>query len=357
MLGSVVLEVMIGLALVYLLLSLVCSTIQEAVAAWLNWRGAMLRTAIGRLLSESKELVDAVYGHALIATLSGGERNPSYIPNRTFAETLLALLAPTPDARARSAQERLSALERSLESGKAGSMDLPEPLRQSLTTLLENARDKLSTQQANAAQVLEQLKQEIDAWFERTMNRATGWYRRKSQLSQFIIAALVVVLTNADTLMVTEQLASDPEARAAAVQSAVELVKSPPAALAPTAGGAPAMSQNERQAWLKARESAEQAVGQLYETTSRAQLQFGWPDTRWRDSTSSEAQLADWQRWARKVIGLLVTICAVALGAPFWFQMLEKLVGLRGAGARSDKSAAAREPASGDKKTGSASGG
>lgn len=337
MFGSTVLEVMIGLALVYLLLSLVCSTIQEAIAAWLNWRGKMLREAIERLLAGSRDLARALYQQPLLQALGREGRDPSYIPNRTFADALVGLLGHSANGpAARSAADRLTAFEAALSSGKVGHSQLPPELRAMLVHALEAARDKLGAAGASAEAQLEQLKREIDAWFERTMQRATGWYRRKSQAWQFGIALVVVFLTNADSLMITEQLASDPEARAAAVQAAVELVNEPPPALARAEVTSGAQPTNEtadaEKAWREALERADAAVDELYATTARAKLQFGWPDARWRDAQSDEAQLKPWQRWGRKALGLLVTVCAVALGAPFWFQMLEKLAGLRGAG-------------------------
>lgn len=332
MFGSTVLEVMIGLALVYLLLSLVCSTIQEAIAAWLNWRGEMLREAVERLLAGSQDVARAMYEQPLLKALGRAGRDPSYIPNRTFADALVGLLARSASGPAvRSAAARLAAFEAALESGRVGQVQLPAELQATLVNALEAARDKLGAAGASAEAQLEQLKLELDAWFERTMQRATGWYRRKSQAWQFGIALVVVFLTNADSLMITEQLASDPEVRASVVQAAVELVNEPPPALANGAQPSSATADAEK-AWREARERADAAVDELYATTARAKLQFGWPDARWSDAKSDEAQLEPWQRWARKTLGLLVTVCAVALGAPFWFQMLEKLVGMRGAG-------------------------
>lgn len=333
MFGSTVLEVMIGLALVYLLLSLVCSTIQEALAAWLNWRGAMLRDAIGRLMAESQALVTQLYDHALIRALGREGRDPSYIPNRAFADAVMSLLSG-PSTGVRSAAERLAAFEACIKSGQAGAIALPQELRATLIHALESVRDKLGAAGASAEAQLEQLKLELDAWFERTMQRATGWYRRKTLSWQFAIALVVVALTNADTLMITEQLATDPSARAAAVQSAVELVRTPPPALAAAPAESSPTLGRQRESWLTARARVEDAVDQLYDTSARAKLQFGWPDARWSDASSSEAALERWQRWSRKALGLLVTVCAVALGAPFWFQVLEKLVKLRGAGAK-----------------------
>jgi hypothetical protein len=355
MLGLVALEVLIGLVLVYLLLSLVCSTIQEAFAAWLNWRGSMLRRAIQRLLADDKTLADKLYAHPLVDALKNDEREPSYIPNRTFAEALVGVLSGVEGApRVRTAEERLKALLGALESGPNASSKLPPALQRALTNLFEMAKDKLGAEAADAAKMLDAFKHEIDAWFERTMNRASGWYRRKSQFWQFVLATLTVAATNADTLMITEQLASDPQARAVAVQAAVELVKSPPPSVelesAPDVAdsSAPQDEAEAKQRYLEARKHAEEAVGRLEDVTSRAQLRVGWPDPRWRDARSAEAQLPRWQRWTRKLLGLLITICAVALGAPFWFQMLEKLVKLRGSGERAkgeDPAAPPRPPA------------
>jgi hypothetical protein len=373
MFGMVALEVLIGLVLVYLLLSLVCSTIQEAFAAWLNWRGDMLRSAIQRLLADDKALADKLYAHPLVDALKKDEREPSYIPNRTFAEALVGILSAVEGAPpVRSAEDRLRALERALESGTSASSKLPSTLQRALANLFEMAKDKLAVELkqgklaegvADAAKTLDAFKHELDAWFERTMNRATGWYRRKSQLWQYVIATVVVAITNADTLMITEQLANDPEARAVAVQAAVDLVETPPQGVetkeaggaAPTGavptgtaptGAVPTDEAAAKQAYLEARKRADDAVERFEEVTSRAQLRVGWPDPRWQDANSEEAQLDRWQRWARKLLGLAITICAVALGAPFWFQMLEKLVKLRSSGARatSDAPAATERP-------------
>ena len=47
--------------------------------------------------------------------------------------------------------------------------------------------------------------------------------------------------------------------------------------------------------------------------------------------------------WALKFFGLLISIVAIAQGAPFWFDLLNKLINLRLAGQKPDKA----PPASG----------
>ena len=41
----------------------------------------------------------------------------------------------------------------------------------------------------------------------------------------------------------------------------------------------------------------------------------------------------DFVGWFKTVLGWLITIAAVSLGAPFWFDLLGKVANLRGAGA------------------------
>src|SRR5215212_1625019 len=96
MFGLEILDVVLGLAFVYLLLSLVCSAINEYVAALLNLRGRALIQGIEQLLEDTKDpdLKLDVLNHRLIRSMYnrsvfGREREPSYIPARTFAMALI----------------------------------------------------------------------------------------------------------------------------------------------------------------------------------------------------------------------------------------------------------------------------
>jgi len=340
-----VLEVLIGLALVFLLLSLVCSTVQEAFASWLNWRGAMLRQAIARLLSEeasdakTAELTNRIYNHALIDSLRRGERDPSYIPNESFADALIGLLTHRPgEALALTSDDRLVRVIRSVENAGGPLAHMPQKLRDALSMLLARARAASNESASESARTLEAFRREICQWYENTMNRATGWYRRKTQLWQFCIALVVVAVTNADTLMIADQLAHDPEARAALVASATKIADERANALAADVAEAKATPGADVAAAKKAYDEAtaalDKSMTEFKAEMNAAQVEVGWPDPRWRNPNSSEAKLEAWQMWSRKLLGLAISVCAVALGAPFWFQMLEKLVKLRGSGNR-----------------------
>jgi hypothetical protein len=77
------------------------------------------------------------------------------------------------------------------------------------------------------------------------------------------------------------------------------------------------------------------SAGQIYQELSDTSLPFGYNDRPGIGPGDPDTDLGSWLRWlARKIPGLLVTTFAVALGAPFWFDVLNKISNLRAAGKR-----------------------
>ena len=70
MLSTPVLDVAIGLSLFYLLLGLICTTVNEMIAGWTKSRASFLDKGIGRLLGDNLELKKLLYEHPLIQSLS-----------------------------------------------------------------------------------------------------------------------------------------------------------------------------------------------------------------------------------------------------------------------------------------------
>src|SRR4051812_38581118 len=90
------LDVAIGMVLIYSLLSLICSTINEGVSSFFALRAATLKTGLDNLLGS--DLAKQVYDHHLVQGLVQPDivlkwkGKPSYIPTRTFVLTLLDTL-------------------------------------------------------------------------------------------------------------------------------------------------------------------------------------------------------------------------------------------------------------------------
>lgn len=91
MFNSGILDVVIGLIVIYLELSLVCTAVNEIIASVLKKRAKELERGIAKLLT-SPQLVAKFYAHPLIQGLRPDGKTPSYIPSQTFALTIMDIV-------------------------------------------------------------------------------------------------------------------------------------------------------------------------------------------------------------------------------------------------------------------------
>lgn len=94
---SLILNVLLGIFLIWTLLSLAAMQIQEWTSARLKWRSRMLEKSLGKMLTDVT-LLDQFYNHPLIRSLYTGKNNndkPSYIPPGEFAQAMIDILAAT----------------------------------------------------------------------------------------------------------------------------------------------------------------------------------------------------------------------------------------------------------------------
>lgn len=343
MFGLEILDVVLGLAFVYLLLSLVCSAINEYVASVLNLRGKALIDGIEQLLDDANDphLRSDVLNHRLIRSMYtrsvfGRERPPSYIPARSFAMALLdAVENPSPATKA--AHEAAPDPDRKrVDPGKQGVRDILDLLKddalgdvvQSLADTVDETaeaaplpaatRRKVASAVATSRTELQKLHDSVEVWFNNAMDRVSGAYKRRTQMWLFCIGLLVAVLMNADTVGMWRQLSSNQQLRDSLAKTAVDQLPG----IAPLAAQPGDTVPPPNAAHAKA--VYDSAMAQL----DRSQLRFGW--------TAADAQgiwVAPQPRPVlRKLLGLFITAVALSLGAPFWFDVLNKIVNIRAAG-------------------------
>jgi hypothetical protein len=194
-----------------------------------------------------------------------------------------------------------------------------------------------------ADQVVATARLNLETWFNDAMDRLSGSYKRKAQLISFIIGVILALLLNVDSISVATSLWREPTLRQAIIAEAQSYT--PPAA---SQGSTTTASPLQN---IPALETQLQALN----------IPFGWTftsfDTAGRQcsllplqasqvwgipSQENQAQPVckrfsnlppDLLSWLVKIMGLLMTGLAAAQGAPFWFDILEKLVNIRGTGA------------------------
>ncbi|HEY5392761.1 MAG TPA: hypothetical protein VIJ57_11630, partial [Hanamia sp.] len=281
MFNNVALDVFIGLVFIFLLYSLLATILQEMIATRLAFRAKVLEKAIIRMLEDSQtdnrmpfgDRIDGFlhivglknilknatvapwfYAHPLIKYL--GEDNyyskPAYLHAENFSKVLLDLLKDfnVPESQA------LQSIHNSIMDGTIHKLPLnisnvkSEKLNPAIKILIARnttfagpgqkgivaGANTLSNEtvslNANTAFFLKSLWQDsgadlntfrtkLEDWFNDTMDRATGWYKKYTRVVLLIIGLIVAFVFNVDTIAIHTILSTNKPARDQLVQMAI----------------------------------------------------------------------------------------------------------------------------------------
>ncbi|HEX3453190.1 MAG TPA: hypothetical protein VHS03_01085 [Gaiellaceae bacterium] len=313
--GTPAIDVLIGLAFFFFLLSIICSAVNEGIATALNLRAKDLENGIRSLLDDPQK-AQAFFKDPRVAALFKpgrflggfpwvgkrrpfGGTGPSYIPPRVFALTFLDTFAP-PASGVASANlvTRATAAVQGMPDG-------------TVKKLLQDALNE-------AGGDIEKVRSSLENGFNEAMDRVSGWYKRRVQLILFLVGLVVVGLFNADSYAVGKMLWQNDAVRSAVVQQATQVASSGKSKPACQSG------------------SSAQQVANCVSAVKQLGLPLGW---------SKATEPKSWQDAFGKIGGLLLTAFAILLGAPFWFDTLSKLAQLRGSGKSPDDKNSSTKPA------------
>lgn len=291
MFNSAIIEIAIGLIMLYLVLGLLCTSINEFIAQLLSLRAENLSDAIHGLFSgpDRHRIAEDILRHPLIRSLSRkqfgmnvvddgklfGEiiKLPSSIPATTFSTVLVDLL------------------KKSKQGGDHHEYDKEITELLGLLGLTSTGKDLTK----------------IEEWYDDAMDRAKSWYKRKMQVLSFMVSFGIVLVINADTLVMVDRLSNMPNERAKIVAYAANITK------------ADTNSPNEEKSTISLPPGLEDAS-----------LSFlGWTKGNPSDPRKFPDEPGE---WLIKLFGLALTAFAASLGAPFWFDLLSKFMTIRTGG-------------------------
>jgi hypothetical protein len=276
-----------------------------------------------------------LYNHALVNPLSAGKAaaglknivTPAYIPSKDFACALVDVLQKVPGD--------FAALQSAV-----GTISDPQ-LKQVLQGFLARAKGDLAAFQSQVAD-----------WFDNAMDRLSGSYKRRSQLITFILGFVLAVAFNIDSFYVLSRLWARPSL-AAAISSPAALAMISHAASSPPPG-LDSRSSAEPAAFAAASSRPSAASPSIKIDadlfTILGTLPVGWSNARsWPTLDQGASTFA--LSYATFVVGLAVTASAAVFGAPFWFDLLQRLIQVRGTGARPPSNRESQESASSGPRT------
>jgi hypothetical protein len=308
MFGSEILDVVIGIIFLFLLVSIICSSIREGLESIIKSRGAYLEYGNRELLHDKagSNIAQSFFAHPLIfglfsggysrgdtikpKSITRGRNLPSYIPSKNFALALMDIAARGGRTNLVSSDGQAPAI--TIQSIRANIANIGNPyVQRVLLTAVDTAQGDINKLQAN-----------LEAWFNSSMDRVSGWYKRSTQWIIFWIALSVSVIGNINTIAVTNYLATNEPARLEAVGQVAKVLKD--------------------SAFIKM--TGREAGKHL----SNIAWPIGWGEEsapiQWQ-----KGQFDPWKNLAFPLLGWLLTAIAATMGAPFWFDLLNKLMVIR----------------------------
>jgi hypothetical protein len=319
MFGMEILDVAIGIILIFFLFSLVSAAVREGIEGMIKSRAVHLERGIRELLDDEKGVKFAkyLYEHPLVFSLYRGEyiqRDrrriggvlPTYIPARNFAVAVLDLAMRGPVPHTAAAATDPYRVQRAgdaftIAELRQAALRIDSPLVQrALLAAIDNARDDVERVQTN-----------LESWFDTAMDSVSGAYKRRTQLYLFLIGLATTLTLNVNTITIANYLSHNKSAREALVNRGQQVVQD-------TMYQRLARDTSARAADVHAR----------YGDLRSLELPIGW-DHATPIPASGSSPLVRLSYWTRTIFGLFVTALAVTLGAPFWFDLLNKIMVIR----------------------------
>lgn len=307
---SAILEIAIGLILIYYVLGLMVSAVTSWITRGFEIRAKELEKYLAGILKDEDKLSE-ILQNPLVTVLKPiglvpilgfftgkiAEYKAGKIPGATFAQSLFG-----------QAIDADMTLEQIKATVSAATESLPpeSQLKNDLDNLVAKAETSLTEAEAKAAQ----LRSDIESWFDQMMVKAGATFTAQARRIVIALAFVVTLFTGVDSIDIAQQLWNQPNLRAIAAAKAVEI-----------AGG----------------EELDEDIKAL--VTTLKDLEFDYHNDWWNTRNTNEAPNAI----LLKVLGLAITWIAVAQGSSFWYDLMKKVTSIT----KSTVSTAGSQPANG----------
>jgi hypothetical protein len=210
------------------------------------------------------------------------------------------------------------------------------------------AKDALTAAVVQTGGDREKIITELARWYDEAMDRLSGWYKRRIAVFLLAYAIVLAAVFNLDAVAISRTLWQDGTVRDAAVTASQSQIGQPAdvGSITASSGEAGSDEAGSGETGSGAAQSgdgetggsSDAGVGDAVETAIRSvrdasglALPIGW--VRTSDDRDDPREVPHTVGgWLLKVAGLAIACFALTAGAPFWFELLGRLVNMRSAG-------------------------
>ena len=327
--GFPILDLVVGIIFIYFLLSIISSSAVELILTGLQARskvlGEWLTTIFDKKIKkrngEEVTLGQAIMDHCATTALAKSGKAPSYIDAKNFTSALLEKITydpQNPKSIAKDMNDVIAALQKTDALG--------DEMQRALLGYAYEAEETYAALDKKVISKIEYFRSKVENWYDTNMDRLTGTLKKRyARPFTLLVAAITAIVLNADSIAIAKYLYSNPEARVRLATQAYQ------------AASDTTYLVRLRQMHLTSNDST--ASLEQIDTSIRSGLQ----NIKEAKAALASAIPLGWQNWhgqeplqfgdvLSKIAGLLATILAIFMGAPFWFDILNKIANLRGSG-------------------------
>lgn len=309
MLDSPILDIALALSFSYFLLGLISSSVNELLLTAGKARSKTLKLAMENLFLDDewkKTIFPKIESSAFIQALKKKpDHFPAYVPAKNFSLGLISLFREN------------------------GELVNPENIRKQLNDpkgpIQGETRDMLLGLLDEAENNMQKFQHGIENMFDNAMDRTSGWFKKRNRLQLGLISLFVTIALNFDSIKVVKSLWNNPENLKQVTALAIEYSKQPidDESTVVLTTSTDSTSQDTIISSIK---NNIKKIKQINIQVDEMKLPIGWKKEGLSENIASITipTLGGW----------LVSAIAIFLGAPFWFDLLNKLVNMRGNGKR-----------------------
>ena len=315
------LDILIGLSVVMLMVSLIVTVFTAAITNMLQTSGKHLREGLIGLLRQidselpddvAKVIATTILTHPLIK--SAGSRYGTVIHREELTKLILELAADD-------GPHKLEARARGLLIDTLGRNQIADPQKvienvRSVALQLERSNPELSNNARYAMAFLQEADSKflakINGWFDQTIDRVSDRYTNSTRIVTFAGSIVIALILQLDTAQLVNRLSADSALRNSLVEQAAK-VSAP--SQTDVQGAIPKLDSDSKQ--------------RLDDLVQDDVIQYPTSLNEWTHRWNGD-------NWLMKLIGILLTAMLLSLGAPFWYNALKNLIRLRSLIAQKD---------------------
>lgn len=346
--GFPILDLVVGIIFIYFLLSIICSSAVELWFSVLKTRARLLEQWVKHIFDKPAldsqgnpalnpdgsvvTLGQSIIDHCMTTALSQRGKSTSYISAENFVSALLDKITIAPAAAGASTQLPPTDLPGYVAAITNSTVISGELKR----TILAYANEAKQTYEAlktipGAGNTITKVKSELDEfrdkierWYNANSDRLSGKLKRTKVLpTTLVLAILITIFSNADSIKISKYLFDHKENAKEFADKALSSLD----------------NYKERIENIKTLDS----LSRTNDTVTIARLETNLSNVQ-QDIKNMKEEIPEELPWGWKnhpfdssfhlltIVGWIATILAICLGAPFWFDVLNKIANLRGTG-------------------------